>query len=76
MTVRWLVDEWRQAWRMISVWAFALIGIAPDLHAGIVSMGWLNDDNVPPAFVWTLRGLAVLGIAGRLLKQKRKPDVP
>lgn len=71
--MRWLIDEWHQAWKMLSVWAFAVIGIAPDLHAGIVAMGWLNDDNVPPAFVWTLRGLAVAGIAARLLRQ-RKPE--
>lgn len=71
--MRWLVDEWRQAWKMLSVWAFAVIGIAPDLYSGIVAMGWLDDGNVPAAFVWTLRGLAVLGIGARLLRQ-RKPE--
>lgn len=70
-----LVDEWRHAWRMLSVWAFALIGIAPDLHAGIVAMGWLDDPTVPPSFVWTLRALAVAGVAARLIQQ-RKPQAP
>lgn len=70
----WLVDEAKSAHKMISVRVFALIGIAPDLYTGIVAMGWLQDENVPPAFVWTIRGLAVLGIAGRLLKQQKKPQ--
>jgi hypothetical protein len=68
-----LIAEWKQAWRMLSVWAFALIGIAPDVHAAVVAMGWLSDPTVPPAFVWTLRGLAVAGIVARLIQQKAKP---
>lgn len=72
MTVRWLVDEWRQAWKLLSVWAFIVIGIAPDLYSGVAAMGWLNDASVPPAFVWTLRSLAVAGIAVRLIRQKPK----
>lgn len=71
--MKWLVDEWKHCWKMISLWMFALIGVAPDLYSGIVAMGWLQDENVPQAFVWTLRGLAVAGIAGRLLKQKKAP---
>lgn len=70
-----LIADWKRAWRLLSVWAFALIGIAPDLHAGVVALGWLDDPSVPPSFVWTLRGLAVLGIAARLIQQ-RKPGPP
>lgn len=73
--MKWLVDDWKRAHRMISVWVYALIGIAPDLYSGVVAMGWLQDESVPPLFVWTLRGLAVVGIAGRLLKQNR-PEPP
>jgi hypothetical protein len=70
-----LIPEWRNAWRMLSVWAFALIGAAPDIHSAIVAMGWLNDPGVPASFVWLVRGLAVLGIAVRLMKQKAaKPE--
>lgn len=69
------VPEWRQAFKMLSVWGFALIGIAPDAHAAIVAMGWLSDPSVPPSFVWTLRGLAVAGIVARLIQQQ-KPKAP
>lgn len=67
----WLVAEWRKAWKMLSVWAFAVVGISPDLYSAVVAMGWLDDEGVPPAFVWALRGLAVAGILSRLLRQKR-----
>jgi hypothetical protein len=67
------VDDARHAWKMLSVWAFALIAIAPDLHTAVVAMGWLDDPTVPASFVWTLRGLAVLGIVSRLIQQKAKP---
>lgn len=66
-----LVPEWRKAWAMLSVWAFALVGISPDLYSAVVAMGWLDDEHVPAAFVWTLRALAVAGIAVRLLRQTK-----
>lgn len=68
-----LVEDWRKGWRMLSVWAFALIAAAPDIHSAIVAMGWLEDPNVPTSFVWGVRGLAVLGIVVRLMRQKVKP---
>jgi len=68
--VKALIPDWRRGWRLLSVWAFAVIGIAPDLHSAVVAMGWLSEPNVPPSLVWALRGLAVLGIAVRLLRQK------
>lgn len=66
-----LIPEWRKAWAMLSVWAFALIGAAPDIHSAVVAMGWLSDPNVPASFVWSLRGLAVFGIAVRLIQQRK-----
>jgi hypothetical protein len=67
----YLVAEWRKAWRMLSVWAFVLLGAAPDLHAAIVAMGWLDDTDTPPAVKWSIRGLAVAGIALRLIRQQK-----
>lgn len=69
-----LVADWRKVWRMWSVWVLTLIGAAPDIHAAIVAMGWLDDEGVPPSFVWTVRGLAVLGIVVRLTRQGPKPS--
>lgn len=69
MPDRILVDGWRKGWKMLSVWAFAVIGISPDLYGAVAAMGWLDDQAVPGVFVWSLRGLAVAGIAVRLLRQ-------
>lgn len=66
-----LVDDWKKAWKFLSVWAFILIGIAPDLHTAVVSMGWLDDPETPAGLTWTLRGLAIAGIAFRLVKQNK-----
>lgn len=70
MTRKLLIDEWYKAWRFLSIWVFGLVGIAPDLYSGVVAMGWLSDPHVPQAFVWCLRGLAVVGVATRLLRQQ------
>lgn len=70
--MKFLVDEWKSFWKHISFYAFVLIGAAPDIYQGIAALGWLQDENVPPAFVWTVRGLAVAGIVGRYVRQKAK----
>lgn len=66
-----LIEEWRHGWKLLSVWVFALIGASPDIYAGIVAMGWLEDPAVPQSFVWGLRGMAALGIMARFIKQSR-----
>lgn len=68
-----LVDDWRDALSKLSVWAFIVIGAMPDIYSGIQALGWLDDKAVPQAFVWTIRILAALGIAVRLIKQQAKP---
>lgn len=67
-----LVDDWKDAWKKLSVWAFIVIGAMPDIYSGIQSLGWLDDKAVPQSFVWTIRVLAGVGIAVRLVKQQAK----
>lgn len=74
--MRWIVDEWKHLWKSFSVWALLLIGAAPDIYSGVAALGWLDDEGVPPAFIWTLRILAALGIAGRFVKQRQSLKVP
>jgi hypothetical protein len=68
-----LVADAREAWRWGSVRALALLLAAPDIHAGIVAMGWLDEPEVPASVKWAVRGLAALGLAYRLIQQKAKP---
>lgn len=67
-----LVDDAGKAWKWLSMWAFIVIGAMPDIYAGLQGLGWLDDKAVPASFVWTIRGLAALGIAVRLVKQQAK----
>lgn len=69
-----LVADWRKAWKFLSVWAFLLVGIAPDLHTAVVAMGWLEDPSTPSGLKWGLRGLAVAGIACRLIQQAKPKE--
>lgn len=69
-----LVDEWRSAWRWISVNCMVL--------AGALQGAWLYipDDmksSLPPYLVSTVTiALLVLGVAGRLTKQGTQEQKP
>jgi hypothetical protein len=67
-----LIDDWRQGWKKLSVWAFLILGAMPDIYSGVQALGWLEDKAVPPAFIWTIRIGAAIGIALRLISQKAK----
>lgn len=69
-----LVADWRKAWKFFSVRVFLLVGVAPDLHEAVVSMGWLDDPTTPSGLKWGLRGLAISGIALRLIRQAKPKD--
>ena len=62
-----LILQWRQAWKLTSVWVFLIIGALPDIYNGVVAAG-LHDELPEPAKN-CLRVLAILGIAFRLIKQ-------
>ena len=64
-----LIENWNKWYKIWSVWFFILIGVAPDLYNAISSMGWLEE--APKAFVWTIRILASIGFASRLIKQQK-----
>ncbi len=63
-----LIDEWKAAWKLASVWVFAFIGMFPDIYNAVAAMGWMSE--LPSPALWSIRGLAVAGIASRLIKQQ------
>lgn len=65
-----LISDWRDAWKLLSVWAFAFIGAMPDLYNGLAAMGWI--DAMPSPAIWTIRVMAGAGILCRLVKQFNK----
>lgn len=62
-----LISHWKHSWKLTSVWVFLVIGAFPDIYNAVIAAG-LHDSLSDPAKMW-LRGLAVVGIALRLIKQ-------
>ena len=62
-----LIDEWRKAWRFLSVQAMTA--------AGAIQAAWMTIPeemkvSIPPNIVhWATLGLLFFGIVGRLVKQ-------
>lgn len=66
--MQWLVEDWRGAWRWLSVNLSVLLiawaSLDPKTQADIVA-GWVPPEKVPMV-------LGVLILAGRLVKQPRR----
>jgi len=63
-----LIAQWRQAWKLTSVWVFLIIGVFPDVYNAVIAAGL--HDELPDTAKVCLRVLAILGIALRLIKQQ------
>lgn len=63
-----LVEDWYNAHKFLSVWMFAAIGAFPDIYHAVVALGW--SDELPEAAKWSLRAMATIGIAFRLIRQE------
>jgi len=67
-----LIDEWRHAWKFLSVHALVLAGAIPAVWAE------LPEDlksSIPPGAMSTVTVvIAICGIAGRLVSQSKNND--
>lgn len=63
-----LVEEWRQFYKMSSVWILAFMAAVPAIYNEMASMGLL--DKVPEDFATMIRCLAAIGVICRLTKQE------
>ena len=62
-----MIAQWKHAWKFTSVWVFLVIGAFPDIYNAVIAAGL--HDEIPESAKMYLRGLAVIGIALRLIKQ-------
>jgi hypothetical protein len=65
-----LINEWRQAWKLYSVWIFALVLAGPDIFNAAVSAGLISADHVPALFGRLVNIVGFVGIVSRIVKQK------
>jgi hypothetical protein len=61
-----LIDDWRRAWKFLSVWIAALAGTALELYEQVPQFKAYISDNV---FHHLMTALVVCIIIGRLVKQ-------
>lgn len=64
---KYLIDEWRQWYRLATIRLFIFIGFIPDLYQAVSSMGLL--EGMPQSVSLIFRTLAIVGIGLRLYKQ-------
>lgn len=69
-----LVENWRQAWRWLSVQFLAAIAILPLVWPSLPPQvtAWVPESWRP----WIIVLLAIGGIAGRLIDQKKAAPPP
>lgn len=65
-----LVSNWRQAFRMYSVWVFAILGSMGDIYNALQTAGLLDGAPLPEVFLRSLNLVAVVGVIVRLVRQR------
>lgn len=64
-----LIDEAKQFYKLYSVWFFAFIAVIPDLFNLAIAHGILTGEDAPAQLSYTIKLIAFLGAAARLVKQ-------
>ncbi len=66
-----LIPDWRDAWRWFSVQALAVLALLPVVWPTLPPQvhAWVPEEWRP----WIIVALAIGGIAGRLIDQKKAP---
>lgn len=59
--------------KQYSTWALAVILAAPELYQMAAMAGMLADSEMPQALMWTIRGVAGIGLIAKFIKQQ-KPE--
>lgn len=59
--------------KQYSTWALAVILAAPELYQMAAMAGMLTDEAMPQPLMWTIRGVAGVGLIAKFIKQQ-KPE--
>lgn len=59
--------------KQYSTWALAVILAAPELYHMAAMAGMLTDEAMPQSLMWTIRGVAGVGLIAKFIKQQ-KPE--
>ena len=67
------VQSVKTVFKQYSTWALAVILAAPELYQMAAMAGMLTDEAMPQALMWTIRGVAGVGLIAKFIKQQ-KPE--
>ena len=73
-----LIDNWKSAWRYLTVQFMAFVAFAPDIYNILVTQGWVEANPAPGSLSYILKTVALICVVLRLLKQNmpKPPDDP
>ena len=60
--------------KQYSTWALAVILAAPELYQMAAMTGMLTDEAMPQALMWTIRGVAGIGLLAKFIKQQKPAE--
>lgn len=66
-----LITNWNKAYKLYSIWFFAVLGLAPDIFNLAVQMGVIDSTSAPAILTRLINTVAFLGAVTRLVKQKQ-----
>lgn len=65
------LHNWRTVIKQYSTWALAVLLAAPDLYQAAATIGMLSDDSMPAHLMWSIRGVAGVGLILKFVKQQK-----
>lgn len=65
-----LIEDWKKAHALYSMWFFAALGVAPQLFDLAVSMHVIDGATAPAALTKLINIIAFCGAASRIVQQK------
>lgn len=71
-----LIDNWKNAWRFLTVQFMAFVAIAPDIYNFLVAQNWIDIDPAPGSLSATLKIVATICIFLRMVKQNIPAPTP
>jgi hypothetical protein len=63
------VENWKESYKWLSMYAFVIIGLLPDIFNLAITTGVLEAESAPATLNYTIKVVAFLGAVGRLVKQ-------
>lgn len=65
-----LIDDWKKAYKLYSVWFFVILGSLPQMWDTAVQSGLMETPLIPPAFKALVGTISAVALVMRLITQQ------